>query len=212
MLERFVEYLGKNWAVLMQAPLVFLGAFVLALIVAWVGANWVATQRIGILQERLAGLQERLAGKDDLIEEYRQRLHLAPPNQTAYSRLSNGELKQRALNLVGRIRDFLQDSDGELRGASLRQMESMRKARSEEERNAIWQRQTSELFSAYSKLTADYDRNFKIEAIVLRDEIFSRLPESARGRRPDVYEYPTNTLGMREVADDLERLAKLLPQ
>lgn len=53
---------------------------------------------------------------------------------------------------------------------------------------------------------------FKAEAIVLRDELLSRLPSYARDDRWfSFYENADNAAGMAVVAEDLERLAESLP-
>jgi len=62
-------------------------------------------------------------------------------------------------------------------------------------------------------MMAEFEKRFKVDAILLRDEMNSRLPqemkqetESSRSR----YEHPVNTFCIREISDDLERKAKSL--
>lgn len=58
----------------------------------------------------------------------------------------------------------------------------------------------------------EYDKRFKVETIVLRDELLTRLPNESKNEQGYArYEHPVNPIGMGMVADDLERLAKLLP-
>ncbi len=204
-MDPLLKYIEKEWAVLSQAPLVFVLTFVFAVVVAVGIANWVYSRQIETLNERLRA-------KDDQLVDYRERLRLAPTDQTSYSRLSNAELTQRALVVVARMREFLANYDRQSRLALANQFEEMRNAKTDEERHAVWTRQTAALIRESSTATIDYDRQFKTDTIVLRDELQSRLPLSARAQRPGVsYEYPTNPIGMGMVADDVERLAKLLP-
>jgi hypothetical protein len=60
----------------------------------------------------------------------------------------------------------------------------------------------------------EYERQFRSETILLRDEMFRRLPEEMqKDRRTSIfhYEFVNNSIAMGEVADDLERLALSLP-
>jgi hypothetical protein len=94
--------------------------------------------------------------------------------------------------------------------------EEMRKATSDEERNRIWQRQIRQSTQASNQLAVDYNKRFRTEAILLRDELKSRLPDQIRGNHylkqvDSMYETPANDIGMNLVIDDLEYLAKSLP-
>jgi hypothetical protein len=58
----------------------------------------------------------------------------------------------------------------------------------------------------------DYQQKFLADSISLRDELSRRLPK--RLRRPDtsnLYKNPPNVLAIEAIADDLELLAKSLP-
>lgn len=63
-----------------------------------------------------------------------------------------------------------------------------------------------------SERNAEYDRRFKTDAIILRDELRSRLSdyEPINDFGDHMYEHPTNYFGFNDVATDLERMAKLL--
>ena len=57
-------------------------------------------------------------------------------------------------------------------------------------------------------------RENKIDAILIRSELERRLPrallDNRSGHVEHIYEHPTNPLGLTDVADDLEILAKSL--
>lgn len=164
------------------------------------------------LHERMNVLEERLKAKDEQIAEYRQRLHLAPVGQTSYSRLTNAELKQVALRVISGAREFFIREDEEQRRILFAKQSAMIAAKSEDERRQIWNRQTDEITQTFFQQISDYDGKFKVDTILLRDELLARLPKEARNDRVyRRYEHPVNPLGMKEVIDDLERMAKLLP-
>ncbi len=155
---------------------------------------------------------QRLEYKEGQLAEYRERLKLLPTDQTSYSRLANKELRERATNLVANVRQFLRQWSEQDLVSMFSQQAAMSGAKTEEERNRVWQNQTKDMMLKSSRRNAEYDKRFKVETIVLRDELLSRLPtESKNEHAYSMYEHPTNPIGMGMVADDLERLAKLLP-
>jgi hypothetical protein len=119
-----------------------------------------------------------------------------------YSKLTNEQLKAEAMKFVHDLRELLLMCDKEREAA-------LAKAKSNEEfLNAL----SSSFSDEYRKrIQAEYDRKFKVESIILRDELISRLPKSAID---DIsyhfYENPVNLIGCDKVADDLERLANNL--
>jgi hypothetical protein len=83
---------------------------------------------------------------------------------------------------------------------------------SEEERRRDFEAMTNALSSSFFETVAGYDSRYKVDAILLRDELLSRLPDASKNEREfQLYEHPTNTFVMERVCDDLERLAKSLP-
>jgi hypothetical protein len=113
MWEKLYVLLEKNWDIFVQAPIAFLVAFAsgaaLGVLAMWYinklyyeGHINALRGNIDTLNERLKAkddvFNERIRGKDDLLSEYRESLHLAPTDQTVYSRLSHKELKQKNFN------------------------------------------------------------------------------------------------------------------
>lgn len=122
--------------------------------------------------------------------------------RTAYSRLSNRQLKDSTLRLVVEMRSFL----GNERSGFDSILYSYKGPPSN------WNEYTSALSRVSTHTNLEYDRRFKVESILLRDELLSRLPKQPRDQYLAVmYEHPTNFIGMGEVIDDLEKLAKSLP-
>ena len=87
-----------------------------------------------------------------------------------------------------------------------------KEAASEEEKNKLWHKFTSASSRLSNDRNAEYERRFKVDAILLRDELRSRLPDYSPGdrHRDSAYEHPTNYFGFNDVANDIETMAKLL--
>jgi hypothetical protein len=169
-----------------------------------------------IYDQRLAGVQQnyeqRLKGKDDVIEDYRRRLQIAPPKGGDLAQLTNSELKARALQFVSELRKWQQRTGQEEQDQTYQIWSEMRKASRDV---GEWQRLSAKIGKLYSDRRAEYDANFKITAILLRDEISSRVPPARRNELKarmlfNAYEDPVNNFGIEDVVTNLEMLAKSL--
>jgi hypothetical protein len=85
MLDAFVTYLGKEWSVISQAPLIFIMAAMVVCTIAYLAARWRYTGRI-------SHLVERINLRDDRIAEYERKLGGATPDE-AKARLDALEAK-----------------------------------------------------------------------------------------------------------------------
>lgn len=205
MLKEFLDYIQTNWETLKSAPLVFVSTIVLAVVLAFFVLKWRYNSIVEILNQRLAA-------KDDQLVEYRERLHLTPTTDTSYSRLTNNELKQKALEVVSQTRDFLRERNERHTRLRDSEWEEMSAAKSEEEKHRIWNKFVTITMKSSQKLRSDYEEKFKVDTILLRDELLSRLPKDAQDDNSySMYEHPINPICMEIVATDLERLAKSLP-
>lgn len=208
----FIQFIKRNWQTFKSAWLAFIIVLLVGGIVGYLIGRWKYQRIVQIKNERIAQKDDQLVAKDDLIAEYRERLHLTPTTDTSYSRLTNNELKQKALEVVSQTRDFLRERnerDTRLRDS---EWEEMFAAKSEEEKHRIWNKFVTITMESSQKLISDYKEKFKVDTILLRDELLSRLPKDARDDNSySMYEHPINPIGMEIVATDLERLAKSLP-
>ena len=59
-----IEYIGKEWNVIMSAPFTFITLFILACIVAYLAAKWRYGEIVEVLKEKNAFLKERYDAKD----------------------------------------------------------------------------------------------------------------------------------------------------
>ena len=132
---------------------------------------------------------------------------------TKQSLHSNSELAERALLIVKKLRSALMENRMTSDRVTEQRMLEMRNA-SEEERDEIWDKFNKIDRDPTLKLIHYYNSNFKIDAMMLRDEMESLLPNEILEKRESssfyMYEHPTNPLGLERVVDDLEYLAKCL--
>ncbi len=208
-MDKLIAFLEKNWEVVREAPLAFAVFFVLACALAYWFASLVAISRhSGVIET----LQQRLLLKDEQMAIYKSRLDIRLAETASIAQTANKALRQKALTLVGELRAFLQQSMEESQGISMAQMRAVADAKTEEEKNQVWHKYTDESLRRSFSMNAEYDRRFKAETILLRDEIVSRLPTKPQNTQTTFrYEHPTNPIGMEMVATDLELLAKRLP-
>ena len=199
-----ILFLQQEWSTLKSAPVTFVLMLILGFLVAFLAVRW-------YYQGMLETKDERLKAKDDQLDDYRERLHLISASGSKYSRLNHDELKQEAFDLVKRIRKFLTEERKRDYSNFTVYQSQMHDAKSDEERSRIWNDHTNKMLLGGLKLNTEYDNRFKIDAIIMRDELLSRLPKQAKNERAySMYEHPTNPIGMGMVADDLEKLVKSL--
>ncbi len=203
-MEKLLEYLEKNITMFTQAPIVFLVFFFLSTGLAFVAVSY-------IYKERIEGLKQQIANKEDFINEYRQRLHLVEKNKTAYSTMTNQELKTKTSEIIPKMRSYLEQREQQdnVRESIYRQKQI--NAKSNEEKNELFAEYTSRI-NLIPNLNSEYSEKFQSDAILLRDEIASRLPKDKGSSVPLDYEHPTNPIGLKLVINDLERMNNLLPK
>jgi hypothetical protein len=136
----------------------------------------------------------------------------AAVERTVFSEISNRELKQKAYVLVRNVRvliashnkkeeELLADYDRRDRPGS--GVVSARSLRDQ------WLRESDGIHDSTMRYYKDH---YWADAILLIDELLRRQPK--RGRQSDIlkiYQYPTNVLGLRAIADHLEANTKTLP-
>ena len=131
----------------------------------------------------------------------------ATPERTVYSDISNKELKSRVLRLVTQVRDLAysyKERDRELMAEHDRQSRPEIRIDQRRGMREQWLRESEAL---HDKTLRQYREKYWADAILLRDELYRRLPK--RFRQPQMavmYQYPTNVLGVEAIADHLELL------
>jgi hypothetical protein len=136
----------------------------------------------------------------------------ATPGQTVYSNTSNRELKPRVMRLVKDIRELVyahKKKDRELMAAFDNRD---RPDASKNERKKVRDDWIRESDGAQESFMRQYKEKYWADAILLRSELSRRLPKNLQQPQlSGLYQYPTNPLGVEAIADNLELLAKSLP-
>jgi hypothetical protein len=162
-------------------------------------------------------LRAQLAAKEEEISRLHQRpVHhpLSAPSPSAFTHLPNAELQRRSLDIVPQLHDLL---------ARLKEKEHQRRSpyphyppnisREEEQQHFLEHIREDE--QIYSPFLLEYNKRFKTDMILLRDEMRRRLPTPKEGTSLSLidrqYEKPTNSLSIEAVISNFERLAKSLP-
>jgi hypothetical protein len=129
-----------------------------------------------------------------------------------YSKLSNKELKSRALTVVKAVRKLVHsynEKDRELTN----DFDADYLATRTTERQSLRDQWRKKIGDLQASSVRDYRQNFASDAALLREELQRRLPKSLQGRdRPKLYSSPANVLALEVIADDLELLARSLPE
>lgn len=203
-MKELLKYLNGEWATIVSAPFTFLIAAALVSGLAYAVSRWRFT---GIIEL----LKERLAAKDQQLDEYRERLHLAPAHGSEFAKQSHVELQTEALKFVGNLREWLVERRTQDLQRQHQQWVAMTRATDESQKKQLWDAHAGDMIHSSMIMNNEYDTKFKIKAIVLRDELLSRVKHpDPKAHSHSTYEHPTNPIGMGMVADDLERLARIL--
>lgn len=211
MQKELIEHIKSEWRILSKAPVVIVLSFILAFSVAYTVAALRFTSILKTMQQRLLTSEERIQAKEELLNEYRQRLHILETTRSDYSRMTNDELKAKALSMVSDIRNFFIQAQDEQKKLILFEQQLMLSARTEEERKQASDLLAIRLPELSYELNVSFSGRFKDDSILLRDELLSRLPKGVERNESHLYEYPVYPLGVATIADELEQLAKGLP-
>ena len=128
------------------------------------------------------------------------------------SKLTDGELKQEALSLTQRMREFEKKMQQDNMDSNERTMEILTALDKMSQEEAHQHDQLMyELIHSNDKLLGGYDKHFKAEAVAIQGEILSRFPEDKRPKSLPAGVYIINNkLGYMSVLDDLDKLANCL--
>ena len=144
------------------------------------------------------------------------------PDKTIYSKTSNKDLKQKALRLVKNIRELV-DSYNKKDRALMAEYDKKDKPEIRiDERKAMREQWLKESDTVHDSAMRYYRDNYWADAILLRNELYRRLQRLAKKsnqttKKPNqtnlapIYQNPTNLIGIQVIADNLELIAKSLP-
>jgi hypothetical protein len=137
---------------------------------------------------------------------------LASETPASYSKLSNKELKSRALAVVKAIRQLVYSYNEKDRDLTS-DFEAEYLATRTTERQLLQDQWRKKIDAAQGASLGNYRQNFAPNAALLRDELQRRLPKRLQSRDTlKLYSTPANVLSLEVIADDLELLAKSLPE
>jgi len=147
----------------------------------------------------------------ELAELIERKLLADGQKPTRQQKMSDAQVKQRALEIVRLVRQAMQEE--RYRQDQLIYDDSYRKASSEEERSAAWSRRNADMSSLSRELMSIYSGTFKGEVLLLKEELLLRTAPQGRNKHVDFsYEHPTNPLGLEQVITDFEKLALSLDE
>ena len=137
---------------------------------------------------------------------------LASEVQASYSKLSNKELKSRALTIVKAIRQLVYSYNEKDRDLTS-DFEAEYLATRTSERQLLQDQWRKKIDAAQGASLGNYRQNFAPDAALLREELQRRLPKSLQRREmAKLHSNPENVLALEVIADELELLAKSLPE
>jgi hypothetical protein len=129
-----------------------------------------------------------------------------------YSKLSNKELKSRALTVVKAIRKLVYSYNEKDRDLTS-EFESDYLATRTTERKLLRDQWRKKIDDAQASSIRDYRQNLASDAALLREELQRRLPKRLERRdMAKLHSSPENVLALEVIADDLDLLAKSLPE
>lgn len=138
----------------------------------------------------------------------------APPDAgpKVASSLSPAELKQQLASFLVTFKGFLHQRE-ELQLQLGETLGRIPPNTPREDRETALARLGKEFIALQNEMRQQYHDRFKAEAKRLRDDFWARLPTAARDPRSvRLYDYGLDLVELRHVADDLERLSKMLPE
>jgi hypothetical protein len=134
------------------------------------------------------------------------------PERTAHSSIPNKELKARVSTLVKDVRAMVhahKNKDVQLLAGFDK---SNRPETPASERKRLREQWIRESDNTHDLFMREYKEKYWADAILFRNELQRRLPKNLRQPQlSGIYQYPTNMLGVEAIADNLELLAKSLP-
>ncbi len=203
----FIEFLVTEWKVLSGAPLTF---FVGWLILTGAAYTFLRKFLLDQKEATIETLHERISWTEEQRNSYKNRIEEFERSAEAIKNTSPHELKEKALELVSEIHDFLERARREIDRIHSQEWHE-RNSVNEEEKKKRWANFTEQLTRQSSESILEYDRRFKVAAVVMRDQLLANLPDYSVGESSSLhYEHPTNLIGMGMVADDLEKMARPL--
>jgi hypothetical protein len=198
-----IEYLHANWRIVRSTPLAF-GVFGALMFSAGFGTN------------------EFINNKTETY--LRDRLDMTREVKGSLSTLPNHELTQKTLTLVAALRELVALEDEKQKAIRQHYEEKTKhlgpdySELDEPTLQAAWNEMTAAYTASSEQTARRYEERYKADAVLLREEFITRLPEEIvqredilQGTKAYNYYHFGNSGLITDIALDLEKLAKLLP-
>ena len=221
-----LKSLIEQWSILKNAPwqywlfLFFCMAIVFSVLEYRQKERLVKKEdEIKLLQRQSEQKKAELDTTEKGLNRYRNMILLNPEKNTLYTQMTHEELRIRALNLVLKMRESSRLTKQKEREASTNYHLEITKEDDHQKKVDVLNKYIRISSKIADDLMAEYKRKYKSEAILMRNEILSRLPENAEEKNRAVlgasiehYELAINAFIFEAVTDNLARLAMSLPQ
>ncbi|WP_201542869.1 hypothetical protein [Psychrobacter faecalis] len=211
-MDRLFLYIAKEADVISKAPFTFISLLVIASLLAYAAVKWRYSSIIEQVKAQNETLEARLHLKTEQTESYKERALKYDEKALEVVDSSEVALKEKSLDFVKNLREFVERYKREDEAIQNNDWLERHQNNSEEENNKRWNKFTNASSRLSNDRNSEYTRRFKVDAILLRDELRSRLPKYVPKdtHRESAYEHPTNYFGFNDVADDIEIMAKSL--
>ena len=156
---------------------------------------------IEFLNTELQSIKKKMVSSEKQPHQKKNSTNKVDLTDTNYSRLSNEQIKTRAYEIVQKLRNF-----------SSEMKDSLNKKRDELEKTELSSKDRIKILNSVKhEHLMKFENRYKVESKILAKELRRRLSENAK--LPTFYKYHYYYLEQktREMADDIEEKAKLLP-
>ena len=129
-----------------------------------------------------------------------------------YRNLSNSDLEKKTLEIAGVLRESIRSNREEEIQSRHKCDRELSSATTDQVRSVIRKKCNEESDLSVARLLSQYEQKYKADVVILREQLLQRISGSREKREAILFWYPTNQLGLEQVASGLELLAKQLPK
>jgi hypothetical protein len=202
-MKEFILYLQTEWGTVSSAPITILVVCTLVAGLAYGASSWKHSAIIDLFRERIVA-------KDEQLDGYREKLDLIPAHGSVFSRLSHSELQKEALKFVSSLREWSAARTSQDSERQHKQWLAMKNATDEVQRKQLWDAKSADSIRSSTTFNNEYEAKFKVKGIVLRDELLTRVQRPEPGNAAHYMYERAHSMCVGIIADDLERMARLL--
>ena len=196
-----------------QFPGVFVGLAILCILVGFGLGRLPGAFRRRSLEKRLREAKDQVRRSQADGQRFAEFLGVTANARTPLARLTNDQLRTKTRKFVSALHSQVAAWEKEVDGRLAAGPPPQLVGATGREANGAWGQEVRRLLAESSARLATYQDRFKVDAVMLRTEIASRL-ERPPERSVDVVtrvSSPASLTAIAEVAGDLDALVKLLP-